>query len=192
MSKKISVFRSSEGEAQYYTAYDAVLRQWPVPYEELHIPTRLGDTHVIASGSKNAAPLVLLHPAGGGGVIWIRNVQALSQQYRTYAVDTISEPNKSILTQPISLRHQREDFADWAADLFDGLTITSTFMVGNSFGGFLTLNSAFYLPDRLKKIVLISPAATFLPIQAWAWHFIPANILGPMIGSKSLLIKPYQ
>jgi pimeloyl-ACP methyl ester carboxylesterase len=169
-----------------------VLKQWPVPYEELYIPTRFGDTHVIASGPKEAPPLILLHPAGGGGVIWIRNVKSLSQHYRTYAVDTISEPNKSILTRPISLLHQRRDFTEWINDLFDGLKIKDAYMVGNSFGGFLTLNTAYHLPERVKKIVLISPAATFVPIGAWTWHFVPANVFGPLLGSKRILIQPYQ
>jgi len=191
MSKKISVFRSPKAEAQYYAAYEAVLQHWPVPYEELYIPTRFGDTHVIASGSKDADPITLLHPAGGGGVIWIRNVESLSQRYRVYAVDTISEPNRSILTRPIRF-NQRQDFADWLADLFHELQIDSTFMVGNSFGGFLTLNTAFYLPEYVRKIVLISPAATFVPIPAWFWHFVPANIIGPILASKRMLLQPYE
>lgn len=190
--EKISVFRSPEGEAQYHAAYEAVLKEWPVPYEELVIPTRLGETHVIASGPKDAAPLALLHPAGGGGVIWVRNVGPLSQQYRTYAIDTISETNKSLLTHPISIRHQRQEFADWMADLFDGLQIERACLVGNSFGGFLALNAALHLPERVKKIVLISPAATFVPIPAWAWHFMPANAIGSMIGSKRMLLGPYD
>jgi hypothetical protein len=60
MPKKIRIFISPEMEAQYNAAYEAVLSQWSVPYEELYIPTRFGDTHVIASGSQNAAPLILL------------------------------------------------------------------------------------------------------------------------------------
>jgi pimeloyl-ACP methyl ester carboxylesterase len=191
MPEKISVFRSPEGEAQYYVAYDAVLRQWPVPFKELYIPARFGNTHVIASGPGDAAPLVLLHPSGGGGVIWIRNVETLNQRYRVYAVDTISEPNKSILTSPISF-NQRREFADWIVDMFKGLNIKSTFMVGNSFGGFLTLNAAYYLPERVKKIVLISPAATFVPIPAWTWNFIPANIIGLITRSDPVLLKPYE
>ena len=191
MSKKISAFRSPDGEAQYNAAYATVLKQWPVPYEELYIPTRFGDTHMIASGPKDADPLLLLHPAGGGATLWYRNVGPLSQRYRTYAIDTIGEPNKSILTHPISL-HQRQDFADWMVDLFNGLQIENADMVGNSFGGFLALNTALYLPERVKKVVLISPAATFVPIPAWSWHFIPANIIGPMIGSKRMLLSAYD
>jgi pimeloyl-ACP methyl ester carboxylesterase len=189
MPRMISVFRSPEGEAQYHAAYEAVLKEWPVPHEDLFIPTRFGSTHVIASGPKDAAPLALLHPTGAGGVIWVRNVGALSGLYRTYAIDTISEVNKSSLTRPINLRRQRQDFADWMADLFEGLRVERADIVGNSFGGFLALNTAFYLPKRVKKVVLISPAATFVPIPAWFLHFVPANTIDPLIGSKRLRIS---
>jgi pimeloyl-ACP methyl ester carboxylesterase len=192
MPRKISVFRSPEGEAQYYAAYEAVLIEWPVPYEEFFIPTCLGETHVIASGPKEAAPLVLFHPSGGSGVIWVRNIGPLSRHFRTYAVDTISETNKSVLTHPISIRNQRRQFADWMTDLFDGLQVDRADIVGNSFGGFLALNTAFYLPERVRKVVLISPAATFVPIPAWAWHFMPANAIGPLIGSKRILLGAYN
>jgi pimeloyl-ACP methyl ester carboxylesterase len=147
---------------------------------------------VIASGPKDADPLALLHPAGGGGVIWIRSVGPLSRHYRTYAIDTISETNKSLLTRPISIRHQRQEFTDWMADLLDGLKVERTDIIGNSFGGFLALNTVFHLPNRIRKVVLISPAATLVPIPAWAWHFMPANAIGPMIGSRRMLLKPYE
>jgi pimeloyl-ACP methyl ester carboxylesterase len=192
MTGKISVFRSPEGEAKYYAAYAAVLKEWPVSYEDLSVPTCLGDTHLIASGPKGGVPVVLLHPAGGGGVTWIRNVGPISQHFRTYAIDTISETNKSTLSHPISIRHQRDQFADWMADLFDGLKVERAHIIGNSFGGFLALNTAFYLPDRIGKVVLISPAATFVPIPAWAWHFMPATGIGLIIRSKRMLLKPYE
>jgi pimeloyl-ACP methyl ester carboxylesterase len=192
MPKKISVFRSPEGEAQFIAAYEAILKQWSVSYEELFIPTRFGDTHVVASGSKDSPPLILLHPAGGGAAMWCRNVGPFSQYYRTYAIDTISEANKSVLTRPISFRHQRQDFTDWSVDLFDGLNIESTNIVGNSFGGFLAQNTTLSLPERIRKVVLISPAATFVPIHNWTWHFMPANMIGPLIGSKRMLLDAYD
>lgn len=189
MDEKISVFRSPEAEAKYDAAYEAVLKQWPVPYDELYIPTRFGDTHVIASGSKDAAPLVLLQPTGGGATIWFRNVGPLSQRYRTYAIDTIGEANRSVLTRPIK---SRQEFADWVVDLFKGLQIDSAHVVGNSFGGFLALNTALFLPEHVKKVVLISPAATFVQMWAFYWHIIPAYIIGPMIGSRRLVLDAYE
>jgi pimeloyl-ACP methyl ester carboxylesterase len=65
-------------------------------------------------------------------------------------------------------------------------------MVGNSFGGFLTLNTALYLPERVKKVVLISPAATFVQIWAWYWHLlIPAHIIAPIFRSELMVQKAY-
>ncbi len=189
MTKKLSLFYSPESQAQYYEAYDAVLKHWPVSYEEISISTRFGDTHIIASGSKDAPALVMLHPSGGGATIWCRNVGPLSQHYRTYAVDTMSEVNKSILTRPIK---SHRDFADWNADLFDGLHIESAYMVGNSFGGFVTLNTAFYLPKRVKKIVLISPAATFVQIWPWWLHFWLPTGIGYVTRSNRLKVKAYE
>ncbi len=190
MPKKVSVFKSPELETRYNAIYDAALHQWPVPYDEFYIPTRFGDTHIIASGSKDAPPLVLLQPTGAGAIIWYRNMEPLSRRYRTYAIDTIGEVNKSILTRPIKSHH---DFVDWIIDLFQGLQIENTNIVGNSFGGFLTLNTALYLPERVKKVVLISPAATFVQMWPSFWHlFIPAHIIAPMIGSKRLILKAYD
>ena len=175
MAEKISVFRSLESEAQFNRAYNAALQLWPVPFEEVYVPTQFGDTHVIVSGPKDAAPLALFHPAGCGAVIWYRNVKLLSQYFITYAVDTMGEVNKSILTHPIRNRH---DLTTWMANLLDGLGIARVDLVGNSFAGFLVVNTAILLPDRVKKIVLISPAAPFVPMWAWTWHFFPAYLTG--------------
>lgn len=50
LPEKLGLFRSPEANARFDAAYQAVLNQWPVPYEALYIPTRFGDTHVIARG----------------------------------------------------------------------------------------------------------------------------------------------
>jgi len=183
--KNLSVFKSTEAEEQYNAAYKAALKLWPIPYEELNVPTRFGLTHVIASGPDEATPLVLLHPAGSPAIIWYRNVAAFSRHFRTYAIDVIGEVNKSVPTVPIQ---SRQELADWIVDLFSGLKIESAHMVGNSFGGFLTLNTALYLPERLKKIVLISPAATFVQIWAFYLYYFPAYLTG----SKYLLRRAYD
>lgn len=56
-----SAFKTLEGEARYLAAYDAALKLWPVPYDEIDISTRFGRTHVVVSGPNDAPPLVLLH-----------------------------------------------------------------------------------------------------------------------------------
>jgi pimeloyl-ACP methyl ester carboxylesterase len=177
-------------ESQFFRAYEAVLQQWPIPYEELMIPTQFGKTHVIASGPKEAPPVVLLHPGGTYAPIWIRNVEPLSQFFRVYAVDTIGEMNKSVPTRPI-LKHR--EFIEWMADLFDGLHIEKANLVGNSHGGFFVLETALYLPERVNKVVLISPASTFVQMWAFWFHvFIPAYFIAPVIGSEQMVQRVYS
>jgi hypothetical protein len=35
-----STFKTPEGKAAYFEAYKAAMKLWPVPYEEMEIPTR--------------------------------------------------------------------------------------------------------------------------------------------------------
>lgn len=151
-------FKTDEGKARYVAAYEAILADWPVPYEELDISTRVGSTHVIASGPSDAPPLILLPSFAGAAVVWRLNVSALSGHYRTYAVDVIGQPGKSVATR--RLRTRRE-YAAWLAGLLDGLGVQRASIVGCSFGGFLALNQAQLTPDRVARVVLISPAGTF-------------------------------
>jgi hypothetical protein len=82
-----SPFDTPEGEAGFRAAYDAALKLWPVPYEELDIPSRFGVTHVVAAGPKNAPALVLLHGYMATSVMWSPNVADFAKSYRVYAVD---------------------------------------------------------------------------------------------------------
>ena len=189
MPEKTQIFKSPESKAQYYAAYEAMLKQWPVPYEELYISTRFGDTHVIASGSQDSLPLMLFHSAGSGAIQWFRNVGPFSQYYRTYAVDVIGEVNKSIATQKLS---KRQEFVEWMNELFNGLHIERTDLVGNSFGGMLAFTAALYLPERVKKVVLISPAATFIQIWPFYWHLACPYKFGYLLGSKPIILGGFK
>ena len=170
MSSQIMVFRSPDSQAQFERAYKDALGLWPVAYEELCISTAFGQTHVVACGPKGKHAVVLLHPAGGA-VIWARNVVALSQEFRIYAVDTIGEVNLSRPSQRVATI---QGFMEWMTDLLDGLEVEQAHLIGNSFGGFLALAAAIHLPDRVDRLVLISPAASFTQMWPWVLHFFPA------------------
>lgn len=189
MSDPIRLFRSAESKARYYAAYEALLRQWPVPFEELFIPTRFGDTHVIASGTPASPALILLHSAGSGAVQWYRNVAALSGRHRTYAVDVIGEVNKSSPVRKLTTRYQ---CVKWMGELLDGLGVEKTDMVGNSFGGFLAFSTALYLPERVNKVVLISPAATFVQIWPFYWHIAFPYKIGYWLGSERMILSGFH
>jgi pimeloyl-ACP methyl ester carboxylesterase len=151
----LRLFASADAEARFLTIYDARVREWPVPCEERDVATRHGDTHVIASGLPEAPPLMLLPAFDASATVWRPNVAAFSQRYRTYAIDTICQPNKS---RPIRRIVTRKEYADWLADVFDALSISRASLVGNSHGGYLALNQAALTPKRIDRIVVISPS----------------------------------
>jgi pimeloyl-ACP methyl ester carboxylesterase len=163
----MSLFKSNKGRIRYLEAYDAVLRDWPVPYEELDVPTRFGDTHVIASGEQEAPPLVLLPSLAGSATLWRPNVEGLSTHFRTYAVDVIGQVGKSVPTRRIE---NRQDCADWLVDVLDALDIPRTSIVGSSYGAFLALNQASLTPERVDRVILISPAGTFVGLSLRFCH----------------------
>lgn len=157
-----SAFKTLEGETSYLAAYDAAMKLWPVPYEEIEIPSRFGMTHVVTSGPKNAPPLVLLHGYMVTLTMWSPNVADFCKDYRVYAIDVMGQPGKSIpdLNEPI---RDVADFVAWLSATLDGLNLERIFLVGMSFGGWLALNLAISAPERVQKLALLSPAG-FLPL----------------------------
>jgi len=149
-----SAFKTSEGEAAFLAAYDAAMKSWPVPYEEMDIPTQFGMTHVVVSGPKDAPPLVLLHGYWATSTMWAPNIADFSKDYRVYAVDVMGQPSKSIPAEPI---RDAADYAAWLTATLDALHLESVCLVGMSFGGWLALNYAVAAPVRLRKLVLLSP-----------------------------------
>ena len=171
MVSNIPVFTTPEGETKTMQAYQAVLDHWPVAYTELMIPTSFGNTHVVASGPQDAPPVVLLHALLATSAAWYHNVDVLSQHYRVYAVDVIGEGNKSRPTRPIP---SLDGFLQWFTELIDGLKLETLYLAGNSYGGLTSAYYAMKLPERVRKLVLIGPAATIHGMPAFYFNmFIP-------------------
>jgi pimeloyl-ACP methyl ester carboxylesterase len=156
-----STFKTPQGETAFLAAYDAAMKLWPVPYEELNIPGRFGTTHVVVSGPKDGPPLVLLHGYMATSAMWSPNIADFSRDHRVYATDVMGQPSKSIPDEPI---RNAADFVAWLTATLDALHLDHVSLVGMSYGGWLALNFAFAVPERVQKLVLLSPAASFLPI----------------------------
>lgn len=158
-----SAFKTPEGEAAYLAAYDAAIKLWPVPHKEIEIPSRFGTTHVVISGPKDAPPLVLLHGYMANLTMWSPNVADFSVDYRVYAIDTMGQPGRSIPDPDEPIR-DAADFVAWLSETLNGLNLDRIFLVGMSFGGWLALNFCIAAPERVRKLVLLSPAASFQPV----------------------------
>jgi len=96
MKKKLPIFTTPGGRANYMAAYEVMFALWKVPHDSIDVKTSYGYTHINASGPGDGYPLVLLYGAGLSSTAWFANIAELSQMYRVYAVDAIGDAGESI------------------------------------------------------------------------------------------------
>ena len=157
-----SLFKSAKSEAKYREAYNATLELWSVPYVQMDVPTRFGTTHIIQSGAVDLPPMVLIHGAAVCSTEWFANVAPLSQHFCVYAIDIMSQMGLSVPTQPI---RTIRDCADWLVDVLDVLHIEQAIFAGHSYGGWMTMNLALTVPQRVEKMVLLCPAPALASLR---------------------------
>ena len=153
--KTVRVFKSEKGKNAVLEAYAELLARWPVPYEELLIPTQYGSTYAIVCGEKQFPPLVLLHGTGSNSTMWIGDMTEYSRHYLLYALDIPGEPGKSgddqyPMNSPI--------YAQWLEEVLNALSLPSVTLVGLSLGGWMSLNYSVRHPERIVKLVLLCPS----------------------------------
>lgn len=169
-----TIYKSEAGADQIQAAYRAMLEAWPVPSEHLRVPTREGETFVVASGPEHAPPLVLLHGSGTNAAMWGGDVASWSEHFRVYAVDMIGEPGLSAPSRPAL---GSEAYAFWLDDVLHGLGVTRASIVGASLGGWLALDYATRRPDRVERLGLLCPGG--IGRQTMGWLF------------KAILFRPF-
>jgi len=141
--------------ATIHEHYRALLRRWPVPSEEMMVPTRLGATFVLASGHLDAPPVVLLHGSGGTSAMWLGDVASYVDTHRVYAVDIPGEPG---LSAPTRAPLASGAYADGLEDVLAGCGPRPVRLVGLSLGGWLAADFATRRPERVERLVLLSPS----------------------------------
>jgi pimeloyl-ACP methyl ester carboxylesterase len=184
------IYTSADGARAVQEAYRDLLESWPVSAEHLRVPTREGETFVIASGPPDAPPLLLLHGSGSNSAMWAADVAAWSEQFRVYAVDMIGEPGLSAPSRPVMAPGA---YAPWLEDVVAALGVTRTSLVGISLGGWVALDYAIRHPDGVERLALLCPAgvgrqkvATVLadlllrPFGSWGRRRSVGMLLGPV------------
>ncbi|MGU3501766.1 alpha/beta fold hydrolase [Mycobacterium sp. C31M] len=155
----MSAFAAAELEAAYFEAYDAVLAQWPVPFETVDLAGRYGTTRVTSAGPTAARSLVLLHGYGGTSGMWYPVVGSLAEEHRVRAVDTMGEPGRSRHTG--AALTSMDDLVAWLAETFDLLGLQAADLCGQSLGGHLALQFTLAHPERVRRLVLLDPPLVF-------------------------------
>lgn len=148
-------FKSQEGKAAVLKFYDSLLEEWPLPNERFYVETRFGSTFIIATGGKDAPPLILLHGSGFNSIMWLGDTREYSRNYRVYAVDIPGEPGRSNENQ---LPFKGSVFAEWLLDVFKALKLEKASLIGISLGAWLSTKFSVSYPEKVDKLVLLCPA----------------------------------
>ena len=165
-------FKSEKAKEEYLTYYDNRAKGWPIPSETKMVDTSFGQTFVRISGPSDVSPLVLLPGSVFNSLMWIPNIEALSKEYRIYAVDNIYDCGRSIYKR----KHTNpQDFVQWLDELFTALELGDNIrLMGLSYGSWLTHQYAIQHSQRLKKIVMLAHPAIVRANMEFVFRFMLA------------------
>jgi len=108
--------------------------------------------NVIALGE--GPPLVFVHGLIGRWPHWVEQLTAFAGSHRVIALDLPGFGHSPMPKEEISVSL----YARMLDGLFDALEISAAAVVGHSMGGFTAAELAINFPQRVERLVLVSPA----------------------------------
>ncbi len=154
-------FRSAEARDRYLAHYDERAESWPVASETRMVHTDHGQTFVRISGPVDGPPLVLFPGIWSDSLMWpTAMTEAFSQAYRVYAVDNVYDFGRSVNARP---KTSAAEYVAWLDGLFDALGLDNGInIVGCSLGAWIAAEYVLHAPQRLAKVVWLSPGGIVL------------------------------
>ena len=150
-----AIYKSDAGQRRVEEAYRSFLDRWPVPADFLTVPTRHGDTFVIACGPEDAPPVVFLHGSTANSTTWLGEIAEYAGHFRCYCVDLIGESGLSAPNRP---DESSDAYVLWLDDVFDGLGVARASFVAISLGGLFAFQFGAARPDRVVALAGNAPA----------------------------------
>jgi len=126
--------------------------QYPFPVKTAALSNNLRIAYVDEGKSEEA--IIFVHGLGSYLPAWSMNVPVLRDRFRCIAVDLPGYGKSSKGLYPFTM----EFYADVIAELMDTLNLDSATIAGHSMGGQIAMVMALKYPDKVKRLVLVSPA----------------------------------
>ncbi len=117
-------------------------------------------TNYLEAGTATGTPLVLLHGSGPGVTAWANWRLAIPELSKTRRVIAPDAAGFGYTERQAGAVYNLDFWVRHIVGFLDALHIEQADLVGNSFGGALTLALATRHPERVRKIVLMGSAGT--------------------------------
>lgn len=170
-------FKSTEKAIEYEELYNKTMELWPSEYKGYFVDTSYGRTWLHEMGNSDRPVLLLLHGMSGSSTLWYPNVEYLAKKFRVITPDIIGQAGKSVLEKPLL---SPVDLERWLDEVIVELGIKHLYLGGMSFGGWLAARYATSSPQKIKKLIMLDPGATFLPMKPEFFFRMFAAILIPI------------
>ncbi|MEA3191615.1 MAG: 2-hydroxymuconate-semialdehyde hydrolase [Thermoplasmata archaeon] len=129
------------------------------------LDTECGRMSTFEAGPANGTPIVMLHGLGATKAEFLPTVPALAPEFRTIAVDL---PGFGDSDKPLRAAYDAPMFARWVHALLDALELDRVHLLGHSMGGRVALEVGMRHPDRIDRLVLMTPSMAWLSQPGWA------------------------
>jgi pimeloyl-ACP methyl ester carboxylesterase len=150
-------------------------------FETLSTPS--GRISVLSAGV-GPETVLCLHGLGGTKASFLPTVAALAGRYRVVAMDL---PGFGESDKPIGAPYDAQWFARSAFHALDALGVREAHLVGNSMGGRVAIEAGLMNRDRVRGLVLLSPALAWLRDRRWA---PVVRLLRPELGLLQVTPRP--
>ena len=125
-------------------------RHSTISRHEIQVGQRAVYYQVVGEGE----PIILIHGLAGSSRWWMRNIPALAEHYQVYLIDLPGFGTMRHFRRRFGLDEVATGIVSW----MEAVGIQQASLVGHSMGGYICLWIAAHYPERVKCMVLVSPA----------------------------------
>lgn len=141
--------------------------------------------HTISTLEAGEGPPVLaIHGLGGTKGSFLPTVAALAPHFRVIAMD---QPGSGDSDKPIGASYDARFLADAVIDVLDALDLDRVHLIGNSLGGRVALEVGLRHPERVGRLVLLTPSLAWKRSRPWAPLL---RLLRPELGLVQIAPRP--
>jgi pimeloyl-ACP methyl ester carboxylesterase len=147
--------------------------------EERRYPWKYGDVFYVVKGNRESKPVLLVHGFGPGASSyeWRKNIDALAEQFRVYALDL---PGFGLSDRP-AIDYTPETYTDLINDFLKEVINRPTIVVARGETGAYIIANAYRRPQLYERLVLVAPSPAI----------VEETVPGPINAAlKSLLRTP--